>query len=489
LTDFDANEVFMHVSKENEKNNDHGGGVFIHLNAPFNQSFYMAGRNSSPESKEFDANAPRGIKPKNPYEKGANEERANRYETKDKNTLNVTYTQRIMTPPKVKFIERIFDLSKQNVYRYEDLEQITLDEEINVPSDALGGIEFDFQMPELDSLKPGLSMEIRLNFDWRDIASLNYDYKQNGNSLKLTKTLPMPPPGSHTIRVVISVNIPWDLIRQGYSFQFKGNATLTVSSGRLEEQNDDDILKEKRSYVVIPCGNNYSADSVSQAAYENAENHEAVEAAIMAGLSEILSLQKPVFYQDKENQHTFFIESSVTERTIEDWQDWITQPPRSNNVWEFKDSVVIPEKPKEETLHDPEEPFLNQKPFPEPLTKPEPGTDWLINPATVLLFDNVLIGPNGQAGLQLLPDVLAKESTPVGVCAGSRLAHGSTVVVKDSTALKQSGLIQTTGGLNVVGKAGFNRALDRNLTDLSSQGFGAATSANGRNRRETRRIR
>ena len=31
---------------------------------------------------------------------------------------------------------------------------------------------------------------------------------------------------------------------------------------------------------------------------------------------------KPVFYQD--NAHTLFVEPNVTERTIEEWQEWVT---------------------------------------------------------------------------------------------------------------------------------------------------------------------
>ena len=43
--------------------------------------------------------------------------------------------------------------------------------------------------------------------------------------------------------------------------------------------------------------------------------------AIAQGIEGITSIIKPVFYQD--NEHTLFIEPNVTERTIEEWQEWV----------------------------------------------------------------------------------------------------------------------------------------------------------------------
>ena len=47
----------------------------------------------------------------------------------------------------------------------------------------------------------------------------------------------------------------------------------------------------------------------------------------------------------------------------------------------------------------------------------------------------------------------------MNVNPGSGLTPGSTVVRTGATTLEQAGLTQVAGGLNVVGKAGFNSTL------------------------------
>ena len=67
---------------------------------------------------------------------------------------------------------------------------------------------------------------------------------------------------------------------------------------------------------------------------------------------------KPVFYQD--NAHTFFVEPSVTERTIEEWQEWVTRTPQPEPGWQkpdwWKDIVVVPEMPRKWPIPDPRDP-------------------------------------------------------------------------------------------------------------------------------------
>jgi hypothetical protein len=56
---------------------------------------------------------------------------------------------------------------------------------------------------------------------------------------------------------------------------------------------------------------------------------------------------------------------------------------------------------------------------------------------------------------------------------GGELASGSTIVLSDATAFARSGLREIGGGLNIVGGAGLNSALEKNITDLNRSGFGA----------------
>lgn len=256
---------------------------------------------------------------------------------------------------------------------------------------------------------------------------------------------------------------------------------ITTEPGKTPSPANPSILQQGDTYTLMPCDNNLTALGVSEEAFEGAANPNAVKTAIESGLGEIASLIKPIFYQD--NRHTLFVEPSVTERTIEEWQEWVTQTPPPEPEWQkpnwWKDFVVISKKPW-------------KWPFPDPiwlafdkvsLINPTPDHDWLANPGTVLVFDNVLIGPAGRPGLQILTgkvtEGFAEGGTLVNVNPGSGLTPGSAVVLADATTFKQNGLIQATGGLNVVGSAGFNSALEKNFNELNCSGFGTGMSAAG----------
>jgi Neuraminidase-like domain len=245
-------------------------------------------------------------------------------------------------------------------------------------------------------------------------------------------------------------------------------------------------LPQGRGYTLLPCNNNLTALGVSEDAYQNAANSAAVQAAIERGVGEIASLMKPVFYQD--NTHTLFIEPSVTERTIEEWQDWVTRTPQPDPRWRipdwWKDILVIAEMPKKGPIPDPRDPRGDFPIDPGSLISPKPGLDWLVNPGTALEFDGVLIGPAGRAGLEILSAVgIAEGGSSVNVHPGNGLASGSTVVLTGTTTLEQHGLMQVSGGLNIVGGGGFNSALKQNFNESNHSGFGAGMSGAGRVRR------
>lgn len=353
LSAFDSKSVFIHVSKEYDPADGAELGVFIHMGGDINQAFYLAGRNSAPESASYIANSPQGAKPANPY--NANIVRATRYY--DNHPLTVTFTQRIATEP--------------------------------------------------------------------------------GKALTVTTETP-------------------------------------------------NILQNPGGHTLLPCDNNLMALGVSEDAYKNATNPAAVKAAIESGLEEIESLMKPVFYQD--NAHTLFVEPSVTERTIEEWQEWVTRTPqpepglREPDWW--NDIIVISEKPWKGPIPDPGDPW-HVLIDPGSLINPIPDRDWLVNPGTGLLFDGVLIGPTGQPGMEILTaaevaGAIAEGGTPVNVNPGSGIGAGSTIVLTGGTTLEKTGLTQVAGGLNIVGSAGFNSALEKNFNELNRSGFGTGMSGAGR---------
>ena len=214
--------------------------------------------------------------------------------------------------------------------------------------------------------------------------------------------------------------------------------------------------------------------------YGEAENIEAVESAIRTGFSDILTLQKPIFYQDKDHQHTFFVEPSVTEQTVEEWQTWVTQPAQPDNAWHYQDKPLAAATPRDDSIHDAEAPFFGSANTPESLEKPKPEIDWLLNPSTVLLFDNVPIGPRGRVGVELFPDTQASATSRLGVAGGTGLSRGTALVVQDDITFEQSGLEPTTLGVNVVGSSGSIPSLEANLNELNIQSQQGAGTGLGR---------
>ncbi len=349
-SNFDKKLVFIHVSVSYDPDTGEERGVYVHLGGDISKAFFLAGRNSTPEIRNYNENAPQGSQPANWY--SANTAKATRY--LGSGELKVTFKQRIITDSK-------------------------------------------------------------------------------------------EPPKAETFG----------------------------------------ILKQDISpYTLLPCNNNITVDP-PEAKSIHASNPEAVQAVIKSGLPEIISLMKPVFYQD--NLHTLFIEPNVTERTIEDWQPWVTQTPPPEPDWEipdwWKEIVVIPEIPWR-PFPEPGDPWRS-KINPEAIYNVNPGQDWFLNPATAFTFEGELIGPTGQVGLAVLPanevaGAVQEGGTLVNVNAGSEVAAGNAVVLMGSKTLEKAGLTQVASGLNIVGSGGFNSALAKNFDAGKQAGFGVPNVSAGR---------
>jgi len=250
--------------------------------------------------------------------------------------------------------------------------------------------------------------------------------------------------------------------------RFKERITTESGKAPLGPPVDRNILGPAGAYTLLPADNELLPMGVSEDAYRNAANPEAVKAAIESGLGEIATLMRPVFYQD--NRHTFFVEPSVTEKTVEEWEEWVTKTPqaepwRPESSW-WKDIVVFPTW--KGPLPDPVGPRVH----PDIRINPVRDRDWLINPVTVLKFDEALIGPVGQPGLEVATDVAQMGlGTQINVNPGSEVA--GAVAVGAAHTFARSGLRITGGGLNVIGSAGLNPALAQNVKDLNQSGFGA----------------
>lgn len=192
--------------------------------------------------------------------------------------------------------------------------------------------------------------------------------------------------------------------------------------------------------------------------------------ALTIGTDEIVSLVSPLFYQD-ELSNTFYIEPNFKEKTIEEWQEWVTRTPEPEVEWDHPEwwdnlplEAMVP-KQKAPVPVNPGDPIWQTQIDPRARFSLASKEDWLANPATLVPFQGELIGPAGQAGLAVRSalETGSPLEAAIVVNAGSAIEPGSTVVAVDNNALASSGLARTAGGLNVVGGNGLNSALLKNV--------------------------
>ena len=239
-------------------------------------------------------------------------------------------------------------------------------------------------------------------------------------------------------------------------------------------------------YTLLPCNNILTAHGVPKDAYSGAANPKAVEAALEKSQGEIATLMKPVFYQD--SLHTFFIEPDVTERTIEKWEDYIpkSQIPKQGlgklDRWEKIN--VIPEFPKKWRRPLADAPWSSPI-HTESLVNQVTERDWLINPGSVLKFGDVLVGPTGKPGIEIRDsaDPATRQQT-LNVSPGADIARGQNIVLTEADSLARSGLVERSSGLNVVGSAGFNSAIEWDLKSQIRYGADKGPSGIGRTLRQ-----
>jgi hypothetical protein len=184
------------------------------------------------------------------------------------------------------------------------------------------------------------------------------------------------------------------------------------------------------------------------------------------GEDELASLMKPVFYQD--DTYTLFMEPAVEERTIEEWQDWVTRTPRADPSWLVKDLwkeiAVVPYIPSIEPIEKLED-WMN-KGY-EAVIGKEPRVDWLTNEHTALILDGVLIGSTGQPVVH----VAESEVLPTGNHTGDtiiKIPSGSGAlpeVTARADTILQSGLRPVGGMIRAVGHSGWNTALQHSLVE------------------------
>jgi len=224
----------------------------------------------------------------------------------------------------------------------------------------------------------------------------------------------------------------------------------TVSSGpltvsiqrRVSEIGLDVTTKTENATVLTPVGS-YSVLE---------PNNDLTSAPAAIG-----GLISPIFVQD--GQYTLFGEPTMSERTVQEWEEWVTVPAPRSDVFRFEDHLdritITPARPDlgSLVLHDDLTGSVRKRP---PVGGEHP--DWLLNDVTGLAFDDVIIHPATSTQLIGLHNARAIDSRVLG----SDVAAGATLIprVVDQTLLAATEPI----GLGVVGGAGASRAIFANTT-------------------------
>ena len=179
----------------------------------------------------------------------------------------------------------------------------------------------------------------------------------------------------------------------------------------------------------------------------------------------IVGLIRPIFVQD--GQYTLFGEPVVTERTVQEWEEWVTVPAPSGDVFylgEYIDKITIrAARPDLESL------VLKGVSKPLWVKPPRFGgedPDWLLNDVTAIAFNDVVIHP--AAGTQLV-DLDRSRVIDSGVF-GSDLAAGVQLTPRltDASIPAEARSV----GLGVVGGSGASRAILTNITAFQKLGRG-----------------
>lgn len=175
--------------------------------------------------------------------------------------------------------------------------------------------------------------------------------------------------------------------------------------------------------------------------------------------AEISGLVSPFFYQD--NRHTFFVEPTLTETTIDRWEEWvITKPkplPKPDPDW-LGQIPIIPQVPRKPI------------PIPNPIDPRakypmiNPGQDWVVNYGTILQQGDIFIGQRGGVNSATLP--------ALGKISGAILQGGSFTITNTESVGDIGKPVQFDPNLslNVIDGSGLNSATLENMNSNLNAG-------------------
>lgn len=173
----------------------------------------------------------------------------------------------------------------------------------------------------------------------------------------------------------------------------------------------------------------------------------------------IAPLISPFFYQD--NQHAFYVEPTLTEATIDQWEEWVISTPLPEPGFDRDDWWT-------------EVPIFAEVPIAEPSFAVDPlahfgfqlKRDWVTDPATFLRFDERLIDRTGGVDFAVLPagNRAGDRGTVVNAGSGSELPPGVVLVTPGAAKPGVGQPLVPLGRVNVIGGRGLNSQVLKNLT-------------------------
>ncbi len=245
-----------------------------------------------------------------------------------------------------------------------------------------------------------------------------------------------------------------------YPTKFSENPTKFSESGALKVSFEETLRSDssETNYpaekVILERGNYYTLLQCNALTYlwKNSQVYSVKD-------SELYSLKNPFFYQDKAKEHTFFVEPTVTERTIAEWTDWL--PPVFSPEVNF---IFDPDLLRPPVHHElPKKPDLPGDPinWKINLFYVEDKFDILLNEKTVVEFESVYVCRDGKVNMPTIPtseagSILAEGGKTLPIAGAAR--RNRLAVLPAGSDLAVMGIVSKTDEIRIVGKAGIDAA-------------------------------
>lgn len=212
-----------------------------------------------------------------------------------------------------------------------------------------------------------------------------------------------------------------------------------IQSSSVSTPDTETILNKASNFEILPPANNVTAPFL--------DPNDPL-------LADAGGLVAPIFFKDTSNpsagvaspfrdERTFFVEPSLTETVIQQWEHWAVQPPEVNHFMDpniLKEIDVVAQVPQVIGPVNPGDPEFS-------ITSIRDVVDWVTDPATAVTFGDTLVGKTGgiQAattnlgrsgiGNVAIPNVDVSTAAP-GLLVVGRAGLGATHLQSLQTALR-----------------------------------------------------